>query len=236
MPSRRARPPPPRRPTAQSPARRPDLLVGAGAAGPDRDADLGEHLGRPDRRLVRARGRTRPWSRRARRRARGSRSWRPGRCTPPERSSDGSAWHSEPPIVPRLRTSGSAMTRSASWKIGNERADSSAMSSSSRWRGHRADPDPAPLDPDVAELACRSLMSIRYSRCASRSFIIGSRLCPPATTRAVPEPVQQRDGVVDARRPLVLERCRDLHVAFARTLALRAHRGSPAISPCQPTS
>ena len=34
-----------------------------------------------------------------------------------DRSSDGSAWHSAPPIVPRLRTTGSAITRSASVKI-----------------------------------------------------------------------------------------------------------------------
>ena len=55
-------------------------------------------------------------------------------------------------------------------------------------------------------------MSIRYSRLASRSFIIGSRLCPPATSRAPSaEPLQQPDGVVDARGALVLERCRNLH-------------------------
>ena len=35
-----------------------------------------------------------------------------------ERSSAASAWHSEPPIVPRLRTTGSAMTSSASRKSG----------------------------------------------------------------------------------------------------------------------
>ena len=34
-----------------------------------------------------------------------------------DRSSDGSAWHSEPPTVPQLRTTGSAMTRSASCRI-----------------------------------------------------------------------------------------------------------------------
>jgi hypothetical protein len=42
-----------------------------------------------------------------------------------ERSSAASAWHSEPPIVPRLRTTGSAMTRSASRKIGNRSHSSS---------------------------------------------------------------------------------------------------------------
>ena len=35
-----------------------------------------------------------------------------------ERSSAGSAWQSEPPIVPRLRTTGSAITCSASRKSG----------------------------------------------------------------------------------------------------------------------
>ena len=35
-----------------------------------------------------------------------------------ERSSDGSDWQTEPPIVPRLRTIGSAITSSASRKIG----------------------------------------------------------------------------------------------------------------------
>ena len=35
-----------------------------------------------------------------------------------ERSSAASAWHSEPPIVPRLRTTGSAITVSASANSG----------------------------------------------------------------------------------------------------------------------
>ena len=49
------------------------------------------------------------------------------------RSSDGSAWHSDPPMVPRLRTTGSAITASASAKIGKIPARS-ADSSSSRCR------------------------------------------------------------------------------------------------------
>jgi hypothetical protein len=46
------------------------------------------------------------------------------------RSSDGSAWHSDPPMVPRLRTTGSAITRSASAKIGKIRARSADSASS----------------------------------------------------------------------------------------------------------
>ena len=50
-----------------------------------------------------------------------------------ERSSAASAWHSEPPIVPRLRTTGSAITCSASRKSGKRSASSSDFSRST-WR------------------------------------------------------------------------------------------------------
>ena len=64
-------------------------------------------------------------------------------------------------------------------------------------------------------------MSTRYSGLAMRSFIIGSRLWPPATSIAPsPRPVEQADGVVDARGAFVLERSRNLHV----------HECSPALS------
>ena len=49
------------------------------------------------------------------------------------RSSAASAWQSEPPIVPRLRTTGSAITCSASRKTGNCSASSSDLSRST-WR------------------------------------------------------------------------------------------------------
>ena len=68
-------------------------------------------------------------------------------------------------------------------------------------------------------------MSIRYSRLASRSFIIGSRLWPPATSRAVvPEPLQQPDRVVDAGGALVLERCREPACATPSGVAAAARR------------
>ena len=50
-----------------------------------------------------------------------------------ERSSAASAWHSEPPIVPRLRTTGSAITVSASRNSGKRSASSSDFSRST-WR------------------------------------------------------------------------------------------------------
>jgi DNA-binding transcriptional LysR family regulator len=63
----------------------------------------------------------------------------------PDHPSDGSAWQSEPPSVPRLRTTGSAITRSASAKIGNAAA-SVADSSSSRCRV--SEPIRTPSGPD----------------------------------------------------------------------------------------
>ena len=68
-----------------------------------------------------------------------------------DRSSAASAWQSEPPIVPRLRTTGSAITVSASrndrevpgQQIGLEQVDVP---------GQRADPDLAVLLADVGEL------------------------------------------------------------------------------------
>ncbi len=45
-----------------------------------------------------------------------------------DRSSAASAWQSEPPIVPRLRTTGSAITSSASRKSGKCSASSSDFS------------------------------------------------------------------------------------------------------------
>jgi hypothetical protein len=55
-------------------------------------------------------------------------------------------------------------------------------------------------------------MSMRYSGLASRSFIIGSRLWPPAMMRASsPSCCEQLERVVDAGRTRVLERCGYLH-------------------------
>src|SRR6516165_3815938 len=98
------------------------------------------------------------------------------------RSSAASPWHNEPPIVPRLRTTGSAITSSASRKIGKCSA-STSESSNSTCRVSA----PIATWPDSSrmyESSSRSLMSIRCSGLASRSFIIGSRLWPPAITRA----------------------------------------------------
>ena len=103
------------RPVAGTPL---DLLVGAAGAGPDRHPDLGEHLGRPDDRLVRAGVELARRHRALAARASGSPSSRRsadddgrqvlGRIGLAQRAAD---------RCPRLRTIGSAITRSASAKM-----------------------------------------------------------------------------------------------------------------------
>ena len=68
-----------------------------------------------------------------------------------DRSSDGSAWQSAPPIVPRLRTTGSAITRSASVKIASRSREQLGLEQRAVAR-HRADPDLVAVRLDVAEL------------------------------------------------------------------------------------
>ena len=98
-----------------------------------------------------------------------------------DRSSDGSAWHSDPPTVPDSRTIGSATTRSASWKIGKS---SPATAESSRSACLARAPirswPPASL---MKASSVSPLMSTSTSGWASRSFIIGMMLWPPATIR-----------------------------------------------------
>ncbi len=99
----------------------------------------------------------------------------------PERSSDGSAWHTDPPIVPRLRTIASAMLRSASRSTGAT-APTSDDARSSAWRVI-APMRSSPSSTATKARSVRSLMSTSSSGATSRSFIIGMRLCPPATRR-----------------------------------------------------
>ena len=67
-----------------------------------------------------------------------------------DRSSDGSAWHSDPPTVPHSRTIGSATTRSASWKIG-KCWPADGRVEQVRVPGQRADAQLAAVAPDVGE-------------------------------------------------------------------------------------
>ena len=98
-----------------------------------------------------------PWwkssmlDRRARRRAPRITARAPSAAQTADRSSDGSAWHSAPPIVPRLRTTGSAMTLSASGRSGSARASSVGLEQLAVAR-HRADADLVAVLADVAEL------------------------------------------------------------------------------------
>src|ERR1035437_7422109 len=98
-----------------------------------------------------------------------------------DRSSDGSAWQSDPPTVPHSRTTGSATTRSASWKIG-KCSPATAESSRSACRARAPMRSWSPSRRMKAS-SVSPLMSTSISGWASRSFIIGIRLWPPATTR-----------------------------------------------------
>ena len=121
--------------------------------------------------------------------------------------------------VPRLRTTGSAITRSASRKIGHTAASVVATPAPRGAASSRRSAPASARRRRSPSSAARSLMSTRYSGLAMRSFIIGSRLCPPATINApVPQPVQQSDRVVDAGRAFVFEGSRYLHVTDLTSL------------------
>ena len=139
------------------------------------------------------------------------------------RSSAASAWHSEPPIVPRLRTTGSAITSSASREHRRPLRQQLGVQQL-RVARQRADPDLVAFLADVGELV--QIVDVdQVLGAARRSFIIGSRLCPPAMIRASPScSHQRRDRALDAGRPLVLKRRRSLH----RASFLRSRRPASA--------
>ena len=127
------------------------------------------------------------------------------------RSSDGSAWHSEPPIVPRLRTTGSAITCSASAKIGNTAA-SSGDSSSSRCRVMAPMRTSSTPDAHVAELVVQvvdvdEVLEVGQPQLHHRDQAVAAG----DQSGFLAEPVQQADRVVHARGALVVERCGYLH-------------------------
>ena len=188
-----------------------ELLVRAAGAAAERDADLDEHLGRADGGLVRAAVELVHADDALAAAAPRITIRAPTAAQTADRSSDGSAWQSAPPIVPRLRTTGSAITRSASVKIASRSASSVGLEQRAVAR-HRADPDL------VAVRARRSRARRRADRCRSRtsgaarrSFIIGSSEWPAGEQPCLrAELFEQRERVLDARGALVAERCWDL--------------------------
>ena len=129
-----------------------------------------------------------------------------------DRSSLGSAWPSEPPTVPRLRTTGSAMTRSASWKI-RKCSPATADDEQLGVAGHRPDPQLVALEADVGELAGEvvdvdEVLGPGEAQLHHRE----QRVAAGDEPRLGSELLEQGDGVADAGRALVPERCRCLHV------------------------
>ena len=125
-----------------------------------------------------------------------------------DRSSDGSAWQSAPPIVPRLRTTGSAITRSASVKIGEPAREQLGLQQRPVAR-HRADADLAVGLAHVAELGGQRVdvdQVLRARRGAASSSAAASgrpraaarpaRVAPAARARA------RRSSRARSRTPL----------------------------------
>ena len=177
---------------AQSPARRSTFSCALPRAGPERDPHLGQHLGGADGRHVRAdvelvhaddalaaraadHGR-RPWRRC--RRPTGPRPRRPGRAS--RRSCRGCARPGRRSPARRRGRAGSARASRSDFSRSTCRVSAPIRISPSCSR--------------MYESSARSLMSIRCSGLARRSFIIGSRLWPAGDdARLGPEPLQGRD-------------------------------------------
>ena len=127
-----------------------------------------------------------------------------------DRSSAASAWQSEPPIVPRLRTTGSAITCSASRKSGKCSASSADLEQVDV-AGERADADLALLLANVGELVqivdVDQVLGVREPQLHHRQQAVPA--CDDA--RLGPEALQRRDHALHARGTLILERCGSLH-------------------------
>ena len=116
----------------------------------------------------------------------------------------------EPPTVPRLRVAGCPTCRSAAVSRG-ARSLATAERRASAWRVV-APIRRAPFAEIPESSATRPTSTSAEGR-ASRRFSMGTRLCPPASTRAVlPELRQHRDRVFDGLGDAISERSR-LHEA-----------------------
>ena len=117
-------------------------------------------------------------------------------------------------MVPRLRTTGSAITCSASAKIGNTAA-SSARLEQLPVPGHRPDPDLVDPDPDVAELVVQvvdvdEVLEVGEPQLHHREQAVAAG----DEAGLVAQPLEQADGVVDAGGAFVVERSGNLHVSL----------------------
>ena len=164
------------------------LVVGARRVRPDRDAHLGEHLAVPDRRLVRPVVEVVPSPRPVHPNARGSRNSHPAHRTPPRDPPTG-----RPGTAIRRASPGCA--RPGRRSPARRRGRSEGRRRDRRSRAAARCRVSAPMRTSSSSIRMysssllRSLMSIRYSGVASRSFIIGRRLCPPGDDAGPRSPV-----------------------------------------------
>ena len=128
-----------------------------------------------------------------------------------ERSSAGSAWQSDPPIVPRFRTTGSAITRSASCSTG-KCSPATADDEEVGVAGHRADDQIVTVDGDRAQLPDQIVDVDQVLRSGEAELHHREQAVPAGDhTRIRAELLEERDRMVDARRTFVRERCWNLH-------------------------
>ncbi len=196
--------------TAQSPTRRSTFEIGAAGArmrwGPG--SRRASRPGRPRSRTDR--GGSRACRRRVRRVVERMTSRASTAAQTAERSSDGSAWQSAPPIVPRLRTTGSAITRSASVKIASLPSSSARVQQRGVAR-HRADPDLGGVLADVAEhvrqrVDVDHVLGLGDAQLHHRQQAVAAGEQPGFWS----ERFEQRKRLLDARRTLIPKRCWDL--------------------------
>ena len=137
-----------------------------------------------------------------------------------DRSSDGSAWQSEPPTVPQLRTMGSAITRSASCRIA-KCSPAAGRVEQLRMPGQRADPQLAAVDPEIGQLAepvdVDQGLRLRQPQLHHRDQAVPAGQDP----RLGAEPAEQGQRVLDAGCLLVLDVRRNLHAPLPRCRAAR---------------
>ena len=127
-----------------------------------------------------------------------------------DRSSDGSAWQNEPPIVPRLRTIGSAMTRLGFGEdavvLGEHRRRQQR-----RMASHRPDGDLPAVHADVVEVGERVDVDQHLGAGEAELHHRQQAVAAGHDPRLGAVLLEQRECVIHGRGALVFERRRCLH-------------------------
>ena len=143
--------------------------------------------------------------------------------------------------MPRVRIAGCAMNGIVARDERRPRARSTSLRSTRAVPGHRRQSARGRRSRVMCESSSRAFRSTSTAGVASRKFIAGMRLCPPASGFAsVPCSASSRQRLVERRRTEILER-RRLHAVAAPVsqprlqLPLAAPRAPASSSSCRPT-